>query len=452
MINNNKPLIVYSSAAFSNSGYGRFSLDIAKILLRYCKKKDWNLKLAVHSWGSCSSRDVNEISADPESLELMQLILRENLTKKPDVWFQVSLPCDYRPNGNVNIGASAFIETSQAPGNFLECMNNFDLNIVMSEFNKEVAIKTEYIKKEPNGSQSPLKLNRPIETLMWGQDDKLFANIEPVSSIDEELAKIPETFAFFYSGMWGGNMNSDRKNTGKLIETFLKTFAGIDNPPCLILKTNGPLIGIPDRHQCVDKLNEITNMVKNQLGSNVKLPNIYIIYGMLNEKEMVYLHSCEKVKVFLSFTFGESWGGSSLASTFALKPTLLPKHSGQLDFMDEKYADFFEGKLVDVHPESVNSWIISGSKWFEVDYDKASEKMKDYFNNYSQERIDNAIKLGLENREKFNLKKMEERLFELLDKYIPPIAKNSPIILPKLKKINLPTLRPIENNNQPSTK
>jgi hypothetical protein len=120
--------------------------------------------------------------------------------------------------------------------------------------------------------------------------------------------------------------------------------------------------------------------------------------------------------------------------------------------MDEKYADFFEGKLVDVHPESVNSWIISGSKWFEVDYDKASEKMKDYFNNYSQERIDNAIKLGLENREKFNLKKMEERLFELLDKYIPPIAKNSPIILPKLKKINLPTLRPIENNNQPSTK
>jgi hypothetical protein len=452
MINNNKPLIVYSSAAFSNSGYGRFSLDIAKILLRYCKKKDWNLKLAVHSWGSCSSRDVNEISADPESLELMQLILRENLTKKPDVWFQVSLPCDYRPNGNVNIGASAFIETSQAPGNFLECMNNFDLNIVMSEFNKEVAIKTEYIKKEPNGSQSPLKLNRPIETLMWGQDDKLFANIEPVSSIDEELAKIPETFAFFYSGMWGGNMNSDRKNTGKLIETFLKTFAGIDNPPCLILKTNGPLIGIPDRSACIEKLNEITNMVKNQLGGNVKLPQIYLLYGMLNEKEMTYLHSCEKVKVFVSLSFGESWAASTMASTFALKPTIVPAWSGPLDYMNKEYADFFDGKLIEVHPEATNDWILKGSQWFEVDYAKASEKMKDYFFNYTQERIDKAIKLGMENREKFNLKKMEDRLFELLDKYIPPIARASAIVLPKLRKITLPTLRPIESNNQQSTK
>lgn len=444
MINNNKPLVVYSSAAFNNSGYGRYSLDIAKILLRYCKKKDWNLKLAVHGWGSCSNRDINELSADPESLELMQLILRENLTKKPDVWFQVSLPCDFKANGNFNIGGSAGIETTQYPATFIEGSNNMNLNIVMSEFNKEVATKTEYIKKEPNGTQSPLKLNKPIETLMWGQDDKLFANIDPVPSIDEELAKISETFAFFYSGMWGGNMNSDRKNTGKLIETFLKTFAGIDNPPCLILKTNGPLIGIPDRHQCIDKLNEITNMVKNQLGGNVKLPNVFLIYGQLTEKEMVYLHSCEKVKVFVSFTFGESWGGSSLASTFALKPTLLPRNSGQLDFMDEKYADFFEGKLVEVNDAACNDWILKGSKWFEVDYTKASEKMKDYFNNYSQERINKAIKLGLENREKFNLKKMEERLFELLDKYIPEIPRNQPIILPKLRKISLPQLKKIE--------
>jgi hypothetical protein len=444
MINNNKPLVVLQSPALNSSGYGRYSLEIAKIINKYCKKKDWNLKLIPYQWGSCSNRDINELASDPETMELIQLILRENLNKKPDVWCQISLPCDFKPNGNVNIGISAGIETTQYPATFIEGSNNMNLNILMSEFNKEVATKTEYLKKNPNGSSEKLVLNKPIETLMWGQDDKLFANIEPVSSIDEELAKIPETFAFFYSGMWGGNMNSDRKNTGKLIETFLKTFAGIDNPPCLILKTNGPLIGIPDRSACIEKLNEITNMVKNQLGGNVKLPNIYLFYGQLSEKEMVYLHSCEKVKVFLSFTFGESWGGSSLASTFALKPTLLPKHSGQLDFMDEKYADFFEGKLVDVHPESVNSWIISGSKWFEVDYAKASEKMKDYFFNYSQERIDKAIKLGMENRGKFNLKKMEERLFELLDKYIPEIPRASTIVLPKLKRIQLPSLKKIE--------
>jgi hypothetical protein len=188
------------------------------------------------------------------------------------------------------------------------------------------------------------------------------------------------------------------------------------------------------------------------LGGNVRLPNVYIIYGQLSEKEMVYLHSCEKVKVFVSLSFGESWGGAGLSSTFALKPTILPEYSGHLDYMNKEYADLFEGKLVDVNEAACNDWILKGSKWFEVDYTKAAEKMEDYFFNYTQERIDKAIKLGMENREKFNLKKMEDRLFELLDKYIPPIARASAIVLPKLRKITLPTLRPIESNNQQSTK
>ena len=436
---NNKPLVVFQSSLFSASGYGRYSLDIAKGLLKYCKKKDYSLKIIPHGWGSCSNRNIEELSKDPETLELMKLVLRENLNRKPDVWCQVSLPCDFKPNGNFNIGFSAGIETTQYPATFIEGSNNMNLNIVMSEFNKDVASKTEYVKKNPNGSQEPLKLNKPIETLLWGQDDSLFSSNERIHSIDEELNKIPETFAFFYSGMWGGNINSDRKNTGRLIETFLKTFAGIENPPCLILKTNGPQIGTVDRHDCISKLNDITNMVKNQL-PNVKLPNVYLMYGMLTENEMAHLHSHEKVKVFVSLSFGESWGGSSLSSTFALKPTLLPEWSGHIDFMNKEYADFFEGKLVDIHESACNDWLLRGSKWFEVDYDKASAKMKDYFFNYSQERIDKAIKLGMENREKFNLKKMEERLFWLLDTYVPPIARNSHIVLPKLRKIELPTL------------
>jgi len=438
---NNKPLVVFQSSLFSASGYGRYSLDIAKGLLKYCKKKDYSLKIIPHGWGSCSNRNIEELSKDPETLELMKLVLRENLTKKPDVWFQVSLPCDFKPNGTYNIGGTAFIETSVASAPFIEAMNLMDLNIVMSEFNKDVALKTEYVKKNPNGSQEPLKLTKSVETLMWGLDDKLFSEIGSVESIDVEMNKIPETFAFFYSGMWGGNMNSDRKNTGKLIETFLRTFAGVDNPPCLILKTSGPQIGTVDRHDCIAKLNEITNMVKNQL-PNVKLPNVYLMYGMLTENEMAYLHSHEKVKVFISFTFGESWGASGLSSTFALKPTILPAYSGHMDYMNKECADLFEGKMTEVHPEACNDWILKGSQWFEVDYEKASAKMKDYFNNYSQERIDAAVKLGLENREKFNLQKMEERLFHLLDKYVPEIPRHQPIILPALKKPSIPTIIP----------
>jgi len=213
----------------------------------------------------------------------------------------------------------------------------------------------------------------------------------------------------------------------------------MDNPPCLILKVNGAQVGVVDRHDCIGKLNDITNMVKNSI-PNVKLPAVYLVYGELSDIEMSALHSHEKIKVFVSFSHGESWGQSGLSSTVAFKPTILPNWSGHLDYMNPKYADFFEGSMQTVPAEVVNDWFVKESQWFVVDTQKAGEKMKQYFLNYTQEIVDKAIALGTENREKFSLTKLDEKFHALLDKYIPEIARQQAIVLPKLKKITLPTL------------
>ena len=441
MINSNKPLVVFQSAFATRSGYGMFSLDVAKSLLRYCKAKDYDLRMIPTAWGACSKRNMEDLLSDPEARELVDRVLKENLTRQPDLYFHVSIPNEFTPHGKFNIGITAGIETTTASPQFIEGLNRMNMNIVMSNFNKQVFNSTEYLKKNPNGTSEPLKSIKPIEVLHWGIDTSIYKKTEEKNAnIEDAMVKIPETFAFLFSGQWThGNINGDRKSIGHLIDTFLRAFADVKNPPCLILKSSGAQISAVDRHECILKINEVTNMVKSSI-PNAKLPNVYLFYGELTDIEMNALFNHEKVKVHVSFTHGESWGMSGLMGTMTGKPSILPKWSGHLDYLNPEYADFFEGKLEPIPNEAVNDWLIKDSQWFNVDREKASEKMKSYFTNYSQERLDKAEKLRIENIAKFSSEAMDAQFHALLDKYVPPIARENAIVLPRLKRIELPKL------------
>ena len=437
----NKPLIVFQSSFATRSGYGMWSLDLAKSLLRYCKAKDYDLRMIPTAWGSCSKRNIEDLLSDPEARELVDKILKENLNRQPDLYFHVSIPNEFQPHGKFNIGVTAGIETTTASPQFIEGLNRMNMNIVMSNFNKEVFNATEYLKKNPNGTSEPLKSIKPIEVLPWGINTAVYKKTDVgIPSIDSEMVKIPETFAFFFSGQWtSGHINGDRKAIGHLIETFLRAFANVENPPCLILKSSGAQISAIDRHDCLTKINDVTNMVRASLPT-ATLPNVYLFYGELTDAEMNALFNHEKVKVNVSFTHGESWGMSGLMGTMTGKPSILSKWSGHLDYLNPEYADFFEGKLEPLPNEAINDWLIKDSQWFNVDREKAAEKLKSYFTNYSQERLDKAEKLRIENVSKFSFETMNTQFHALLDKYVPTIARENAIVLPKLKKITLPTL------------
>ena len=53
--------------------------------------------------------------------------------RKPDVYIQVTVPNEFQPMGNYNIGITAGIETTACSVDFIQGCNRMDLNLVSSK-------------------------------------------------------------------------------------------------------------------------------------------------------------------------------------------------------------------------------------------------------------------------------------------------------------------------------
>jgi hypothetical protein len=84
--------------------------------------------------------------------------------------------------------------------------------------------------------------------------------------------------------------------------------------------------------------------------------------------------------------------------------------------------------------------IIPESGWFTVNYDKASEILKDVYKNYKK-YLDGAKRQAYRSRTEFNLDKMAEKLNIILER----VPKQVSLKLPQLKKIELPKLKKVED-------
>ena len=73
------------------------------------------------------------------------------MTQKPDIWMQISVPNEFQPVGNFNVGISAGIETTTYPAEFIEGSNKMDLNLVSSQHSKNVAKQCVFEKKNQLG-------------------------------------------------------------------------------------------------------------------------------------------------------------------------------------------------------------------------------------------------------------------------------------------------------------
>jgi len=443
----NKPVCVFQSPIWTRSGYGDWALAIAKSLLRYGK---FDLHIVPTRWGHCSKKNLEEEINDAEGRELLNRVLRGPLQAQPELFFQVSIPNEFLVTpqgvmkiGKFNIGMTASIETTIPRAEWLEGLNRMDLNIAMSQHGKDVLVHAQYSKKLPNGMIEPLTVKTPMEVLFWGADTKTYNKTDMVvDSLEKVMTAVKEDFAFLFVGQWtGGSMNADRKAIGWLMKIFLETFKGSGPKPCLIIKTSGATLSNMDRHECLQKIHEVTEMVKQENKEIKQWPNIYLLHGELTDTEMNALYNHKKVKVHISFTHGEGFGHPLLLSTLSGKPLFAPNWSGHVDFMNPKYANFLEGKLEALPPEAINDWFVKDAQWYTVDYGKAKEKMRRAFNDY-ESLLPNAEKLRAENAEKFSIEAMDKTFHALLDKYVPKFAMPATIVLPKLRRLDLPKLKP----------
>ena len=420
----NKPLAVVSCPLDTYSGYGARARDFVKALIALDK---YEVKTLSQRWGNTRFGYLDD---HKESL-LMSTII-PNITTKPDLWIQCTVPNEFQPVGKFNIGLTAGMETTLVHQSWLEGCNRMDLVLTSSAHSQKVFKDTNYSIQDNKTKQvvKTIKLEKPVEVLREGADlDKYFAK----STTAFDLSAVKESFCFLFVGHWmQGDIGHDRKNVGYTIKSFLETFKNKLNSPALILKTQQVGSSILDQDRIMRRIDEIRKTVKGSL------PNIYVVSGDLSDEQVNHLYNNPKVKAMVSFTKGEGFGRPLLEFSLTGKPIIASGWSGQLDFLDNKRAILIGGTLENVHKSAaVKDMILEQSQWFKPEDIQVAKAWTVMHKKYKDFLIP-AKQLKNANKNEFSFDRMVEELKTYDEKYIPEFAVQVNLELPKL---DLPKLQ-----------
>jgi glycosyltransferase involved in cell wall biosynthesis len=432
-----KPLIVISCPIDTFSGYGARSRDI---VLPIIKSEKYDVKILPQRWGNTPWGFLQNDNPDHKLLKDC-LLFNPQLPKQPDCWIQITVPNEFQPVGKFNIGMTAGIETTVCAPQWVDGINRMDLTLVSSNHAKTVFEKSTFEEKNNQTGQvvRNIKLEKPVEVLFEGVNTNVYQKIDAVndSEIWDVVGYIKEEFNFLYVGHWlQGEIGQDRKDTGMLVKTFLETFKGKKQKPGLILKTSSVNYSILDREEILDRIRKIQESVGNK-----DLPNIYLLHGELSDDGINELYNHSKVKAHVSFTKGEGYGRPLLEASVSQKPVIASNWSGHIDFLDPEMSVLLPGEVKQIHSSAVvPDMLLPESRWFTVDYKKASETLEDVYKNYKK-YVDGAKRQAYRSRTEFSLEKMSESILNILEEKIP---KPVQLKLPQLKKIELPKLKKID--------
>jgi hypothetical protein len=413
------------------SGYGSRSRDLVKALVNLDK---YDLKILPQRWGNCAWGFIDD---HKEEWDFLKSLFIEQLTTKPDIWCQITVPNEFQPVGKYNIGLTAGIETTHCAPQWIEGLNRMDLNLVSSEHSKKVFETTAFDHKDKNGNLlRQIKLEKPVKVLLEGALVDLYKPLKrnEIASreIFDDINSIPEDFAFLSVGHWmQGDVGEDRKNIGMLVKIFYEKYKNKKNPPALILKTSITNASLLGKTEILKRL----DFLKKSVDSS-KLPNVYILHGDLSNKEMNEVYNHPKIKAMVSLTKGEGFGRPLLEFSLTNKPIIASNWSGQLDFLQPEFCALVEGSLKPIHKTAViKDMLIPESQWFSPEPTNVSSALTSITDNYKDWKV-KAKRQGYYSRNNFSFSKMEEILGNLLNEHVPSIAQQVSLSLPKLKKIS----------------
>ena len=422
-----KPLVLVTAPVTTRSGYGNHSRDIVRALIDL----DYDVKINSVRWGNTPT---NALEPDNKvHQEIRKRILPQpKMEKQPDLHLHLVVPNEFTALGIKNVGMTAGIETTVPPSSWVDGMNRMDLNILTSNFSKhgfEQAI-FERVNQQTGQKDGELKVKKPMEVLFEGMDTDVYKSTTDTSNIDSVFENIDSDWNFLFTGHWlAGNLGEDRKDIGMMLKVFLETFKNQEKQPGLILKTNGATFSVIDREEILDKIRSIKKDV------NGKLPPIYLIHGDFTDEEMNELYNHKKVKAHVSFTHGEGFGRPLLEATQSGKPIIASGWSGHIDFLNPNYCSLLDGSLTKVPKNAFPPDIyFEGSQWFTVNYQQASQVMKDVFSNYEKHLV-LAKQLEVYCKQQFSYEKMKEKLGNILAPLLNSVPQQVDLKLPKLKKV-----------------
>ena len=414
------------------SGYGARSRDTVKSIIEL-KKDEWDIKIIACPWGNTPTGFINE---NPEWNFLSQYITSPQLNAQPDIMIWITVPNEFQKVGKYNIGITAGLEINIVPADWVEGVNRMDLVLVSSEHSKKAFLESKFqrVNDKTKQVEGTVEVKVPIEVIFEGIDTNIYKYLDKPNVKIGSLDQIPEDFCYLFVGHWlPGDLGEDRKNVGLLIKAFIEVFKNKKNKPALILKTSivGP--SYMDRDEILKRINMIRKM-----SSSSDIPNIYLLHGEFTDAEMNELYNHVKVKAMVSLTKGEGFGRPLLEFTQSKKPLLTTNFSGHLDFLKGEFTTLINGTLTNVHPSAANTMLLKEGQWFSPDHGQVGHYLKDMFENY-KDYVDGGKRQGFYSKQNFSFEKMTEKMKEYLSR-VPEFPKQVSLVLPKLKKIELPKL------------
>jgi len=425
-----KQYCVISCPIDTYSGYGARARDFVKALYEL-KKDEYDIEILAQRWGSTPWGYIKDHREEWGFLE--PLLAKQQMSKQPDVWIQITVPNEFQTVGKFNIGVTAGIETTLCHASWVDGVNRMNVTLVSSQHAKTVFQQSTFEEKNGQGQVvRQIKLEKPVEVLFEGVDLNKYFYIadEDLDGTDlvQSLDEIKEEFCYLFVGHWlQGALGEDRKNVGLMLKTFLETFRNKKNRPALILKVSGAGSSVMDREDMLNRIDSVRSTVTGDL------PNIYLLHGELDDKDINNLYNHGKVKAMISLTKGEGFGRPLLEFTLSKKPLIVTAWSGHIDYLYMENTCMVGGTLRGVHPSAqVKDMILAESAWFSPDVKQAEFYLKDVYEKYSKYE-EKAKKQAHQSKTKFSFEEMKNVLATYLDK----IPKQVGLTLPKLKKIEV---------------
>lgn len=412
----NKVTCVVSCPLDTYSGYGKRSFDFVKELIKV--KPGWEISILSQRWGNCRFGYLE----DHGEYELMSHIV-ERLTFKPDIWIQITVPNEFQPIGQYNIGITAAMETTVCDSSWVLGCNRMDLVLTSSKHGKFSLENSKYVNDK---TQESLEITTPIEVLFEGVDPKYHRISSSFKS--KILDGVTNSWNYLVVGHWmQGDFGQDRKNIGYTIKMFLETFKDTEKAPGLVLKVMRATTSVTDRDEILNRIYSIRESVTYAKS----LPDIYLLHGDLTDEEMNELYNDYRIKAMVSFTKGEGYGRPLIEFAAVGKPILCSGWSGQLDFLSKEFTAFVGGTVERVHPSAVvPNMILPEASWFKPDDNIASLGYQEIFRKYSDWK---AKAREQEKRvcKEFSVEAMGKRILEILNKHMPNIPQEVALVLPE---------------------
>ena len=392
--------ILLKGPLLTRSGYG----EQARYALRCLRSRPelFDIYIQPLTWGSTSW--LGELNEEREwidsKIEKTMSFIQQG--GQFDMSLQVTIPNEWEPLAEVNVGYTAGMETTQIAHQWIEKSNMMDRIIVISNHSKDTFNNTVYQGvEERTGQQIELRNTTPITAINYPA--KVY------DSLPELDLELDYDFNFITVAQFG-----PRKNIENTIRWFVEEFE--NEEVGLIVKTNMAKNCYMDREHVY---NNIRNLI-SQYNADRKC-KVYMLHGDMTDEEMHSLYVNPKINAMLALTHGEGFGLPLFEAAYSGLPVICAGWSGQLDFLvDEQGKNHFYDVGFDLNqipPEVVwEGVVIKESAWAYPREESAKSQMRKCYDDLTGPDAEKIKKeyadYATEIHERFHQDKMYEQFVQ----------------------------------------